>query len=216
MAERATYLGVRVVMNYLYQGQVLINRFHVVAATGGAADASDCATLASEFDAWRIANLRALQSSAMQCTRIDAINLSATPPGTGVQYSYYPVTSPGGGDVNTPLPGNVAFVVTLRTAKGGRRYRGRSYQGGLTNGMLLSANVMGAAKVNAFVAAYVALVTRLATNTRFRLGVQSKMADIPFPAWLADPWMHVIEPVTAITADSNVDSQRRRLNGRGI
>ncbi|HEY9758798.1 MAG TPA: hypothetical protein V6C97_26760 [Oculatellaceae cyanobacterium] len=203
-------------MNYTYQGQTLINRFHVVAASGGAPDASDCLALAQEFDAWRIANLRALQSASLQCVRVDAINLSAIPPGTGVQASWYPTATPGGSDIGVPLPGNVAFVVTLRTAKGGRRYRGRSYQGGLTNGMLLSPNVMTAAKVNAFVAAYTALVNRLVTNTRFRLGVQSKMADIPYPAWPIDPWMHVIEPVTAITADSNIDSQRRRLNGRGI
>lgn len=108
-----------------------------------------------------------------------------------------------GGDV----PLNAALVVSQRTAKRGRSYRGRAYISGLADNLAsevdftstvanLLATWFGTLKTNLVAAGFTMVVA-----TKHHNGV------IVTPAELND--------VTAFVVDTHVDSQRRRLFGRG-
>src|SRR5262245_11347538 len=59
------------------------------------------------------------------------------------------VAGPLGTSVSAPLPNEVAAVVTLRTAKTGRQFRGRSYIPGFATNALGTGNVIAPAAVTA-------------------------------------------------------------------
>jgi len=112
-----------------------------------------------------------------------------------------------GSDGDASLPGNVCFCVTFRTAERGRSARGRNYVSGIPVGSQ-TGNTIPSAFADGIVGAYNALI------------------EFPLADWT---WVVVSRtqggvsllngvtlPVTqAAYADLNLDSQRRRLTGRG-
>ena len=116
-----------------------------------------------------------------------------------------PITGTGGSD---PLPANCAITVTKRTAKRGRSYRGRIYSLGASLG-----NVNGDLIDNGFVAGLVA---------RWSNAISLTTASGTWPMVVVSRYHNnapritaEITPVTSMDADNVVDSQRRRLVGRG-
>ena len=115
-----------------------------------------------------------------------------------------------GTSVSPSLPNNVALVITKRTALRGRSFRGRIFHPGLTEAAVLGNQVPPAS------------VTDL-------VGIWSTLLTIDLPIALEDAVMAVVsrfsegQPrvtgvttfVTNLTSDGTVDSQRRRLPGRG-
>jgi hypothetical protein len=103
-----------------------------------------------------------------------------------------------GTDANTAMPASVALVVTLRTATRGRSFRGRVYTGPYCQ----DANVGGVPTA--------ATVTGIATQW-------NRFATITLPGSgvalvVASYHLALATDVTACTADSRWDTQRRRLN----
>lgn len=123
----------------------------------------------------------------------------------------YTNSIPGGstGEATTEvLPGNVAACITFRTAGRGRSSRGRNYLAGLTvefvNGNLFTVGYTGGVS-----AAYATLAS-VVTGLDFRHVVVSRYNNNA-PRVTGETF-----PVTSWSfTDLNVDSQRRRLNGRG-
>lgn len=115
-----------------------------------------------------------------------------------------------GGDSDSPLPSNATLCVSLRTGLTGRSARGRFYSVGATFGDVLTADVFTAAYVAAVVATIVAISTQAGAAGWTLVVLSRRNAGVALTAAVA-------RPVTQIYAvDNNVDSQRRRLKGRGI
>jgi hypothetical protein len=108
------------------------------------------------------------------------------------------------------MPNNVAIVMSLKTGLRGKSFRGRIYHVGLSDAVV-TANAVTTVQRDALVAGY-SLLTTFAGATGeaiFNLVVLSYYASSvlrPTP---------IATPVTSVTSDGIVDSQRRRLPGRG-
>lgn len=140
-----------------------------------------------------------------QWTEIYARDLSVS---IGVQASDSSVA----GEVGTGgvgMPGNVTIAITLRSGLTGRSARGRVYWMGLTEG-----SVVGNAVSGPVVAGYVDVLEDIraeALTAGFELVVLSRQQN---GVLLANAIGYDV--VTIGATDLNVDSQRKRLAGRGI
>lgn len=116
---------------------------------------------------------------------------------------------PASGTLGTPaLPGNVCLCVSFRTGLTGRSARGRNYQGGLSEGSV-SGNVVTAGVVAALTVAYQQLLNPVVTEGFIWVVVQRYSEGVQLPSGVARTIASVL------VVDSVVDSQRRRLTGRG-
>lgn len=106
------------------------------------------------------------------------------------------------------LPGNVTVAVKWSTALSGRSYRGRTYHIGLAEDQV-TGNQIGTGTAEGMTAGYQALLTAL-EGTPYQLVVVSKFHNkLPRTTGIATQIQNCF-------VDRNVDSQRRRLAGRGI
>lgn len=106
-----------------------------------------------------------------------------------------------GGAVSESSPGNVALCVSLRTGMAGRRNRGRKYFSGIPEAAV-SNNAINQDLCDEVVAAIIDLIGTMSTNGTPLL-VVSLVA------------LTGVALTTALCTDNFVDSQRRRLTGRG-
>jgi hypothetical protein len=106
------------------------------------------------------------------------------------------------------LPLNAAAVLSLRTDLRGRSYRGRVYISGLTQNQVSATNILNSTFMSNCVSMSAILVSYLVSANSL-LSVRSLRHNG------AARSSGVLTPVTAVTMDSYIDSQRRRLNGRG-
>lgn len=106
------------------------------------------------------------------------------------------------------LPMGTAVVVSHRTAKRGRSYRGRSYWAGLPTASQNSPTDITSTYAAALALAFASLAGDL-SSAGFPQIVASKQHNgvVTNPA--------AVNPVIATIVDSHYDSQRRRLFGRG-
>lgn len=113
------------------------------------------------------------------------------------------------GAVNTEaVPNNVTFCVTHRTQSRGRSFRGRSYVVGLAEGNVLNSR-LGPIAVAGIVAAFEDLRAAV-QGDGLPMVVVSRVANgVPRTTGVATP---ITE---CVSVDNVVDSQRRRLPGRG-
>lgn len=111
-------------------------------------------------------------------------------------------------NVNEAMPNSTTLAVSLRTAQRGRSFRGRSYALGLTRNVVAN-NTVSAPAVVSILAGYDALIVQLGL-LNIPLAICSRYA-------LGDPRpFGILTPVVdALITDNTVDSQRRRLPGRG-
>lgn len=120
--------------------------------------------------------------------------------------------SSGGGIVGTSLgaalPNNVTFAVTLLTAARGRSFRGRIYYVGVPAGSTSGSHLQDIPRNN-YVIAFDHLRTAMFGTGADRLVVVSRQAN---GAWRSQG---VTTEVTGVAIDGILDSQRRRLPGRG-
>jgi hypothetical protein len=112
-----------------------------------------------------------------------------------------------GGVAATNVPTNVTACVTLRTALRGKSYRGRMYWIGLSDGDY-SASVLTTTARDAIIAAVAEL--KDAINGGF--GTWCVLSRVHDKALRAEG---IGTPITVVDMDRNLDSQRRRLPGRG-
>lgn len=110
---------------------------------------------------------------------------------------------------NPALPGNVALAVSFRTAGRGRSSRGRNFVPGIHESAVSGSHTTGSFRT-AIEDSYQNLIGAGALSLGFQWAVVSRITGgAPRTAAL-------VQPVTsAVVIDNVVDSQRRRLPGRG-
>lgn len=184
-------------------GQQIENVFHFSYA------GSDFATAAAALfnlvqDEWWLL-IRAGLSNQLTSTGSYIVDQSSV---SGPVASFGAFTSPAGASSIFSAPNNAAFVVTHRTAQRGRSFRGRSYISGIPadqiNGSRVSSGFLSTAvsafnnmRVEAAAALYpFVIVSRFTNGSPRTTGVAS-------------------EVTACVAVDDAVDSQRRRLPGRG-
>lgn len=114
-----------------------------------------------------------------------------------------------GGVADNPAPSNVAFCVTKLTAGRGRGARGRWYLPGIPKEKFIGQSELDTTYVNSLVAGSNDVLSAMATANFFGAVVSRQLNKVDRVAGL-------VRPITAFRAyDNVVDSQRRRLPGRG-
>jgi len=124
----------------------------------GAATSSDGINLISTLETWFSAYMAPILSADITLNEVKVTDLTSSSGWTASD-------SPGivGTAVGNPVANQVAMVVTLQTAKRGRSYRGRNYWPGLPLASLASTASWGPTAVSDMDAAYLNLITALAT-----------------------------------------------------
>ncbi len=115
-----------------------------------------------------------------------------------------------GGNTAARTPSNVTSAFTLRTGQGGRSGRGRIFHVALSSGYF-TGDTLTAGDLANMLTAYNALkvLPPVGSGPEFQLVVVSRFANgVQRPTGIKNR-------VTAITNDGILDSQRRRLKGRG-
>jgi hypothetical protein len=113
-----------------------------------------------------------------------------------------------GGTVGDGMPGNVALCVSFRTEARGRSFRGRNYVPAVPESDV-AGNTISSGFIDPIVAAYSELLVPgdVVTGT---WGVVSRFANG------VERTTGILTSITAVlVVDNTVDSQRRRLPGRG-
>lgn len=124
--------------------------------------------------------------------------------------SFQPATPIQGSVANPANPGNVALVASFRTGLAGRSFRGRNYIGGIPENATVGNEVSGTFRA-AIAAAYDILITPggpFGGEGAFWVVVSREANKLPRPTGVATRVLSVI-------VNETLDSQRRRLTGRG-
>lgn len=195
-------LGVRVAMEFTKDGQTVVNVYHVSCTQP--LITANLTAIGNAFLAWWVNELRTVQSSALVLARIVVTDVSQQ---EGQQAIVVPTVSAAGAVAGTDAPNNVALVVTHRTAQIGRTRRGRTYLPGVPAASV-AGSTYNTSAVAAILAAYGALAARLTPTSSFLVVASYQFNGQPREA-------AVLTAVTAFTANDVIDTQRRRVPGRG-
>lgn len=190
---------------YTAAGQQCENRTFFL--RDGTISPTNLAELAEALSDWWVANLEAITGTHVTLREVYAVDLTTE---TSPTATHTETPAPAGDYTGTPLPNNVTLAVSFRTPGRGRSSRGRWYVVGLTETSLSSTlgqtvNVTYAAGVlDAFVALDAALPigwTHVVCSFYTEGAPRSAGVAIPITNYLL--------------TDLTIDSQRRRLPGRG-
>lgn len=194
----------RVVFKYLAMGQTIENVFWF-SRPGGYVTA-DLVELAEECGASWVTNLKPLILSIVQLVDITATDAEVQN-GNQAQVAMSQFGSNANGPLETP---GTTFAIKFATARIGRSYRGRMYWP-LLDTTHVNDGALAANHANALVAAVGNFFNDVQSVTGSFHVIASYQNDC---AWRAEG---VATPVTSYSySDLNLDSQRRRLPGRGI
>lgn len=192
---------------FVHNSQQVENVFHVFQPAGW--PITELQAIAVVFKDWWNLNMKAKVRpetilSSIKCTDIS----SQTGPSITSTVSL-PIagTFASGG----PLSNNVTLAIKWLTNQRGRSFRGRTYHVGLHASQLATgAQTVNTADITSLSTAYAALLTAITTyNAAGYLAVVSRYHD-------NNPRANaVVTQITAGLIDNTIDSQRRRLPGRG-
>lgn len=191
-------------------GQRIENTLYVAQST--AWDAPALNQLCDIVAAWWTANMAPIVSDQVTLITVEATSLESNTAPVGANTT----GTPSIGLQGEPVPNNCALAVSFRTALRGRSFRGRNYVAGLAEADVNRSHV-DATLVLQVQDAYNAFLTAVSDApvggtwvvvSRFS-GVDSAGRPIPRGTGIATP------VVSALVTDDVIDSQRRRLPGRG-
>jgi len=154
---------------------------------------------------WVVAELFPSMSSDITLREVFGTSMESATAPTG---SFVPVTPPAGDVPTGSEAGNVALGVTFRTGQRGRSFRGRNYIAGIPTSSRTGNQINSAFAVN-MVAAYQMLADSFGAMLGTFVVVSRYSGGAPRVAGVTTPVLVVA------THDLNIDSQRRRLTGRG-
>lgn len=195
--------GVRSSLIYLADSQTIVNTLTFRHPTV-VPSITEITALNAALKTWYDASFKVNLPARTALVAINTISLeSATGPGL---FSGYPA-DPGTAGPNSD-PYNVTWCASLRTALRGRNYRGRFYVPGLEPTIVTIPNLITAAAAAAIQAALGQLMTP-ANVAGFTWVVASRFLNkLPRAVGVANQ-------INSIVGDLTLDSQRRRLPGRG-
>lgn len=167
--------------------------------------ASDMTSFAGLIYNWWTTHMKPLQANTVQLVEI-GVRLLTTAISPAI--TYVPISPSFGTAGGASLPNNASLCVSFRTDLRGRSYRGRNYFIGLTEAQVTN-NEVGTSVADDIQDAYAALLT-VAFDAGYSWVVVSRYS------MNAPRVTGVATPITAVViVDNTVDSQRRRLPGRG-
>jgi hypothetical protein len=182
-----------------------IENIHYLEGTGGVAlDVADIANKAHE--AW-IAHMLPPLSDEYILRETYVVDLTEEIAPTAQKVT---TPNPNGGDVAEALPGSIALCLSLRTAFRGRSARGRQYISGLPT-TYQNNNSITQLGSQAIVDGFNQYWSELTTNVvDSQLVIVSRVQNkVVLPQGIT----YAVNAV--IVTDNHIDSQRRRLHGRG-
>lgn len=157
------------------------------------------------FNSWMTTYYKACMSQTIALFNIKSTDLSAQ---TGAVVEYAPATPIAGtAQGGEQLPLNVAAVIKWTTSQRGRSYHGRTYVPGLDTSVV-TINTLDTALVTAITSAASGLWSGI-RDEGWSLAVVSYCNN---KTWRTTG---VATPIIAYSVDPHVNSQRRRLPGRG-
>jgi len=190
-------------MRYTLLGQQCENTLYFFKDTGVTVESMQllCAALVTAFGSVMPAAL----PSAMLLRELYATDLTTQDAPAFTYDTGLPIAGTNG---SPPLPNNTALCVSFRTDARGRSARGRNYLMGLTEAV-----VVGNTVTNGFYDAWLEFYEEMQTGAEahdYVWGVFSRRFNN------APRTVGLFRAITAVTVvDDTVDSQRRRLPGRG-
>jgi len=200
---------IEVDVNYILDGQVVQNTMYFESPTGW--DASSISAWLVEMRDLISSDLLPFLSSALELLELVGKLLDAA---SSISATVTPPSPVSGSDINAAMPNHVSYTISFRTGLSGRSFRGRNYVPGLTAGSV-SGNVIDSTTRTGILDFYNTLLA-LATTEGYQMVVVSRYSGVDSNG---DPIPRVTGVTTPIlsfgTADLTVDSQRRRLPGRG-
>jgi hypothetical protein len=183
--------------------RTFINTFHVDAEVGEW-DITQMIVLAENFRDWWNTHYRQAVSDKVSLVQVQVRKYD---PAVPLAYDL-PVSPPlPGGRPGTVSPGNVTSTVSWRTGLAGRRFRGRIYNPGISEADTSEADELGSVVINLLAQAALQLITGALTTGE--LGVFHAPKDTP------SAFDNTITEVVSAVVEDILDSQRRRLPGRG-
>jgi hypothetical protein len=195
----------KVQLVYSYQGQRIENVLNVL--SGGSLLVADADRIETVFQSWW--NVTGKLQSSTACSLVlvvlDAINVES-----GLHKEYTAGLPIAGSKSSQGMPGNVTTSVKLSTGLRGRSFRGRMYWPGLT-ALAITGGTLNGSDQTAIQAAVNTLRTNLVGDA-----AGDKLVVVSYRhagVWRASG---VATEVTAASVHANLDSQRRRLPGRGL
>jgi len=157
------------------------------------------------LNAWCVAELLPSLSADISLREVYGTSLESDSAPTG---SYINPVPPTGGNVAGAEPGNVAAGVTFRTGNRGRSFRGRNYVPGIPNNERVGNSVTASFSAD--------LVTAYNLLTDAYGDVLGTWVVVSRYSGGESRGFGITTPVTqALMVDLFIDSQRRRLTGRG-
>lgn len=125
-----------------------------------------------------------------------------------------PAPAPTGDRITPVLPNNATLAVSFRTGARGRSFRGRNYLAALAEGDVVESTVSAALQVDVLAAYNALLAPAISDNFQWVVvsrysGVDAEGDPIPRTTGIAT------DVLSVVIVDPIVDSQRRRLPGRG-
>lgn len=189
-------------VNMLVDGQICQNTLYFNRNTAPASVPGALA-LATAIELWWADNYAPLVSSVVRLRDVEVKDLEAQ----GGPAALVPSTADGDG-ASPMMPNNVTWVVKFTTGSTGRSQRGRNYVVGLMEGSVVN-NQINELLADQFVAAYQVLLG-IATDLNLDWCILSRRAGN------AERDVGLGFKILAVTyTDLTIDSQRRRLPGRG-
>lgn len=172
-------------------------------------------------DEWDAAHLQVLADATFSwftthvlpflAASFTALSSTATDQSTdgGVQATHIGAGTDVGGASGASAPANASLVVSFRTDRTGRSYRGRNYIAGIPMAQVNTPTTVLPAYQAGVMAAYAELSGTESAANCTHVVVSKFHNKVARPAG-------VPTTVMAYSADNRIDSQRRRLAGRGI
>lgn len=190
-------------IRYNWDGQNVENGIYVSAALGG--EMPELSAIATVVHDSLVDVLLPIQASTLILREIFVRDLTTA---TSGQFTLPGDPTDIGGSASPSQPNNVSLSISFRTAKTGRSFRGRNFVLGLTEGAVTNSGV-GLGTVASYVDAYNGFRTAINAINGVWVVVSKKSGGVDRTEGLATP------VITALVVNSVVDSQRRRLPGRG-
>lgn len=196
---------VEININQTLHGEQVQNTLYAYREAGW--DAATAEELAGEMIVWVGDSLYPLLSSNIFLTEVAVRDLTTA---SGIIFNATPTTPVTGGLGGPALPGNVAVVASFRTGFAGRSYRGRNYVAGWVEADV-TGNAISPTVADALAAAYEVLMSPTGP-----MGVTESLWVVASRYANNAPRAEGIATlIRSVLVDQFVDSQRRRLAGRG-
>lgn len=171
--------------------------------SAGAPTSTDLGQATADGSAWWTSHLKALLAPGTMLNEIIATDMTSQ----GAPQSRA-LIGEAGTAIGTELPLNVVACVSHRTEKRGRSYRGRSYISGLTTNHIDDTVSLNSTQQGALANGFAALRVLLDEH-----GLDQVVASRQHNGSITSP--AATHEVILNVVDTLLDSQRRRLGGRG-